>query len=495
MRELALYKRRVANAALDAAVFTAAAFGMYLAQTLDRPVTAVLIFLAGVILVAVHSGLASALIAALAASVTYSFLIAETAGDLDAATADHFVPLIAFNLTAVFAGVLVGRIKNAATKAEAARAETAFLLSISDRLQGAFDVKDIESEVGRVLPAHGLKTIEIYLVDGERCVRPSTGEGVAHNSFPRIDTDTLASEVVADIFLTLEGARGPLGTARFVFAQQDDKQLPQTTLRSINALLGLAVERCLLLSRVAEAQANAQSEVLKDAIFASVSHDLRTPLTAMEAAASALASETISIGESDRRALLASILEQCRRLDRYTSDLLDVGRIQAGLDGLRIETLEACEIVQAASAHAGKIHPAACIRHDLPDAPVFVRANATMFEQALFNIIDNACKFGGTSGDIEISLTTKTDRVVIDVADSGPGVSEEDRQRLFDRFYRSERTHSRGGSGLGLFIAKGFVEGFGGQLEVRNREDGNGGARFALTVQLAPRLPDLELET
>lgn len=119
---------------LDCGLFFAATAGTHLAQVADRPITAVLVYLVGVILVAVHSGVYAALIAAFAASFVYNFLLSEPVFEFGVTTVDEAVPLIAFNVTALITGTLVGRLRDTANEAARAQSETAFLLTISDRL-------------------------------------------------------------------------------------------------------------------------------------------------------------------------------------------------------------------------------------------------------------------------------------------------------------------------------------------------------------------------
>ena len=114
--------------------------------------------------------------------------------------------------------------------------------------------------------------------------------------------------------------------------------------------------------------------MLKDALLSSVSHDLRTPVTVIQAAAGALRSSHVSLPEEDRQRFLGSILEQCGRLDRYTSELLDVGQIQSGITEEQLEIVDLVEIARLAMKHAKSAHPSANLEHDLRSESVYVRA-------------------------------------------------------------------------------------------------------------------------
>lgn len=463
----------------DLTIFAAAAGGTQVAQAFDRPITAVLIFLTGVIVIAVHSGLWAALVAAVGASLIYNFFLSEPAFTFGVVTLDQAVPLIAFNVAALLAGFLVGRLKTSASKAHSAQVETAFLLTVSDRLQSALTVGDIEQAIRGVLPRTVVQSVELFVESAGDYVRPATGQTLSGELMALVNASHPSVHDRIRLF-ELAGANGLVGIVRFQLADEDRgwDQLPN--LKSISAILGLAIERCQLLEQVAEAQASARGEALKDAILSSISHDLRTPLTVIETAAGALRSTEMQLAHADRTKLLEAIVEQCRQLDRYTSELLDVGRIQVGLSDARMETLDLDEVVQSAVRRARKARPQPAIKRSKPDKPVLVSANAVMLEQALFNVIDNALKFG-PDGPVEIEIIHGTEAASVVVRDSGPGIAERDRQKVFERFGKGGHT-TKGGLGLGLFVAKGFIEAFGGTIGVEGPSTEAGGTSIVIRL-------------
>lgn len=480
---------KAVRAIIDLAIFVAAAFATFFAQSVDRPITAVLIFMTGVISIAVHSGLRNALAAAIVASLVYNYYLTGPDMAFQITSSDELVPIVAFNISAVMAGIMVGRLKDAARRADIANTENAFLLGVSDRLQRAITVSQIETELKTVLPVRNVKGVEIYLCVDGRYERPVTGEILD----PAVIADTCDSGTGGDaaphLCFVLEGPRGELGVARFISADGSSGETGATVsnLRSMVAILALAVDRCLLLEQVAEAQASQRGEELKDAILSSISHDLRTPLTAIEAAASALIASQVNLAQKDRDTLVHSIIEQCHRLDRYTCELLDVGKIRSGISESQLDSVELSEIVQTAIKHAGGAFPRVEFARNLPSAPVFVVANAVMLEQAIFNVIENACKFGGEQGPVSVELHSSGDRALITIRDAGPGIPEADRTRIFERFFRSDTTRTRQGSGLGLYIARGFIEAFSGTISVEPRS--SAGAAISINLPLA-RTPE-----
>ncbi|UIP06347.1 ATP-binding protein [Erythrobacter sp. SDW2] len=458
--------KSIAGLAFDVGVFLAATSATWLAQHLERPITAVLAYLTGVIMIAVYSGLARAMVAAVCASIVYNFFLSEPVFQFGITTADETVPLIAFNVSALVAGFLVGRLRDFANDALAARQETQFLLAVSDHLQKAIRVEEVEDAIRKILPAQGLEDVKVFIAHQNAFVRPANGE-VELNPLQPLLEDT--ARIIGSRrwrICELQGARGSLGMAKFQLADFDPVVAKPERLQSLAALIGVAVERCLLLDEVAEARTAARSEELKDAILSSVSHDLRTPITVIETAAGALASRDVVLKPVERDAMFASILEQCRRLDRYTSQLLDVGRIQAGISKLRTETVDVAEIAQLAIRHAKTARPDLAVEREFPDERQFVLANAGMLEHALFNLLDNAAKFGARDSAVKVVIKREGEQVAIAVVDRGPGIPEVEQDKIFDRFHMGQRDGKGASVGLGLFIAKGFVEAANGRITV-----------------------------
>ncbi len=484
-------RRFVIDISIDVIIFMLAVAGTYVAQLGDRPITAVLVFLSGVIAIAFRSGLLSGLVAAIAASLIYNFFLSEPTFRFGITTADEAVPLLAFNAAALVAAVMVGRLKDSAQRAYVAQSETAFLLAVSDRLQSAVKIEEVEAAIRAIVPREGVSAVEIFLVRGDTYYRPSTGEVDIDQLKPLIETstDTSSGGAGKSAIVELTGARGSLGIVKFKLVGDPMERADQKNLQSIASMLALAVERCLLLEEVMEARALARTEALKDALLSSVSHDLRTPLTVIRAAAGALNSDEVNLPEAERERLLASILEHCERLDRYTAELLDVGLIESGIQENALEVVDPAEIMHLAINQARSVHSSIRVEREVPREQHFIRANSGMLQQAIYNVIDNAQKFGGEAAAIKVGLTYAGDEAVITVTDHGPGIFGRERASVFTRFYKGSESAKKAGLGLGLFIAKGFVEAFSGTLTVHSPVVNGRGARFEFRL---PLIADIE---
>jgi K+-sensing histidine kinase KdpD len=226
-------------------------------------------------------------------------------------------------------------------------------------------------------------------------------------------------------------------------------------------------------SEAIEAEALRRSDAVKTAVLRSVSHDLRSPITAIVTTSEVLESSGSALSDAERDELLASIRPQVRRLDRLVSNLLDLSRLEAGaasplpelwtIDGLVARTLE---VLGADSERVVVIIP-----HDSP--PISV--DPTQLEHVLVNVLENALKFSAPTDVVEVSAHEAGDEVVVRVIDQGPGIPAHEQAQIFEPFNRGASADGQLGSGLGLAIARGFVQVNGGRVWVES-EPGRGSA-------------------
>jgi K+-sensing histidine kinase KdpD len=232
------------------------------------------------------------------------------------------------------------------------------------------------------------------------------------------------------------------------------------------------------LQEAVEAEALRRSDAVKTAVLRSVSHDLRSPITAITTATEVLRELGDSLSDDDRDELVAAILAQVRRLDRLVANLLELSRLEAGaatparelwtVDGLVARVLD----VLVADEDRVDV--------DLPDDIPPVEVDPGQIERALVNVIENALKFSDSATRVALRATTEAGEVFLRVTDSGPGIPAHERERVFEPFVRGAVADGDRGSGLGLAIARGFVALNGGRLWVEPSVAG--GAEFVLTL-------------
>jgi len=212
----------------------------------------------------------------------------------------------------------------------------------------------------------------------------------------------------------------------------------------------LATRSRRLAQEAVEAETLRQTDAVKTAVLRSVSHDLRSPLTAIRAAAESL---SLDLDAADREELLETIGIEIRRLERLVDNLLDLSRLEAGPAMRRPEVWPVDELVARALEHLGE--EGERVRVDLPADLDPVNVDAAHAERVLVNLLENALKFSSPADAVELSAVEVGEAIEIRVRDRGPGVAEADRERIFEPF---ERGGSSRGTGLGLAIAKGFAE-------------------------------------
>jgi two-component system sensor histidine kinase KdpD len=215
-----------------------------------------------------------------------------------------------------------------------------------------------------------------------------------------------------------------------------------------------------------------------------VSHDLRTPLAVVTGATSALLDPSAPKDEATRRELLQTAHEEALRLSRLVSNLLDMTRLEAGALKLKKETQPIEEVVGAALNRVEDRLQGRTVTTSIPDDLPLAAIDSALIEQVLINLLENAIKYTPPGTPIDVSARTQgADAIVVEVADRGSGVSAEDQERVFDKFYRVQEREG-GGVGLGLTICRGIVEAHGGRMWVEARE--GGGAAFRFTLPLGP---------
>jgi K+-sensing histidine kinase KdpD len=247
-----------------------------------------------------------------------------------------------------------------------------------------------------------------------------------------------------------------LARSRAVEAERGREQAD----RALVELAALTRERDRMQAEAIEAEALRRSDELKTALLRAISHDLRTPLTSIIAAGSALGSETLT-GE-ERAELSAAIVAEGNRLSRLVENLLDMSRLEAGKADPHREAVDLAEVLDA--AREGVSDPAAVRLAIDPDLPM-VEADAAQLERAFANLIENAIRYGA-GRPVSARSRVVEGRVVVRVVDQGPGIPERDWQRIFAPFQRGDGAKT--GTGLGLAIARGFVEANGGEIAIES---------------------------
>lgn len=403
---------------------------VYPLREVAAPISLSVVYLLAVLLIASVWGAWLGVATALASALAFNFFHIAPTGRFTIADGENWVALAVFLIAAVVASALAESARSRAVEADERRREADLAAEMSRTLLRGDDLR-------AALPAAAQRlatSLELASADIE--LQPVDGDE-RRLAFPLRD----GSRQLGTLLLS-QGA--PEATLRRV----QERIVP-----ALEALLAAALERDALLSDVVETRALRRSDVLKTALLRAVSHDLRSPLTAIIAAAEPLAGEHVD--DIDRRDLAGGIGQEARRLSRLIDDLLDLSRLESNAAEPRPEWCSIDEVLRAAADQATTAAEFTfSITADLP----LVRADAVQLERAFANLLENSARHSG-GHPVSIRARAVVGRVLVRVVDRGPGIPTSQLERVFEPFYRSgnERTGHRG-SGLGLAIARGFVE-------------------------------------
>ena len=466
-----------------------------------------LVFLMAVLASAMGGGLWPALFASVLGALVFNFFFLEPRYTLDIGDPESVVAFAFFLGVAVVASNLAGRVQRQAVTARQRAKTTEGLYLFSKKLAGAGTLGDVLwATVYQIASMLQVRVVALL---------PENGRIAVQAGFPPDDTlddaDIAAAQWAwehdkpagrgAD---TLPGAKRlylPLKTGRTrvgVIGLDNDKQGPvltpaeQRLFDSLADQAALAIERIQLVADVDNARLAAEADKLRSALLTSLSHDLKTPLASILGSAGALRDYSTSLTDSGRVELLTTIVEEAERLNRFIANLLDMTRLESGAAAVSLTPLFIGDSVGSALRRAEKI--LALHRVDLavpPDLPM-VRLDPVLFEQVLFNLLDNDRKYAPSGSRFGLRAWADESHVTLQVVDEGPGIPPDDLTRIFDSFYRvRKKDHVQAGTGLGLSICKGFVEAMGGTIFATNRAD-RPGAIFTLRFPIGPEPSTLE---
>lgn len=350
--------------------------------------------------------------------------------------------------------------------------------------------------------------IAIFLADADKRVQLQRGEllffeleskesGVAqwvydHNERAGLGTDTLPG--ASALYLPLVCSTGPIGVVALrpkdTALLLDPEQLH--LLESLVNQVALALERTRLSDEAQQAHVAAEAERMRSAILSSVSHDLRTPLATISGAASSLAEGPGELNAAARQDLARSIYREADRLDRLLKNLLDMMRLEAGAVRLSKEWHSLDEVIGAALARLEARLPDHTVRTALQAKLPLLLVDGVLMEQVVINLVENAVKYAPAGTIIDIIASATDQRVLVEVADRGPGIAVGEESLIFDKFYRGTSARE-GGVGLGLTICRGIVEAHGGRIWAENRP--GGGAIIRFVIPLPDEQPTIHEET
>jgi two-component system sensor histidine kinase KdpD len=415
-----------------------------------------------VVVTALIGGLVPAIVSAIVSALMLNYLFTPPLYTLTIAEPENVVTIAIFVAVGIAVATVVDNAARRTAQAMSARAEADALTVLAHSLlTSADDTAGLLSSACRVFGATGAAVVRRDPAGTETVVDSC---GVPPESVERAD---MSAAIDDHTTLVLAGARLPASERGLLNAYAAYAKVMAERRRATEA----EVERLRL----------QEVDRTRTALLAAVSHDLRNPLAAAKVAVASLRSTDVTFSEEDRAELLATIEESTDRLGVLVANLLDMSRIHTG--SVSVTPTE----VDLADAVRGSIAPLAGggrIEVDLPP-DLLVVADAGLLDRVLANICENALKYTPESARVRIDATLAGERVVLRIADTGPGIPDHDQDRLFAPFQRLGDVPQQEGVGLGLAVARGFTEAMGGTIATE--ETPGGGLTFVLDLPAAPR--------
>jgi two-component system sensor histidine kinase KdpD len=433
------------------------------------PGAAVAIFMLTVTIAALTGGIWAGVVAAILSSLALP-VIEHPAEGLQFEQLRDVIAAVVFLALAAMVGLIVGNAAAERDRATTREREARLLAHLSTKLLSG-DVPDrvLDEFAGALVEPFGLARCTVHVtLDGQELSATAIREGVASGG-----PAEMLPVVVSSIPLGTLTAERPARARPFTRRERD-------LLEAATRQAAVALDRARLDARARLAQLDAETNQLRAAMFSSVTHDLRTPLASIKAGVTSLLDESVPHDAAQQRELLTTILEETDRLNRLVGNILDLARIRAGALIPRRVPTAVDEVIEAVVARMRPRLEGLSVElqfaPDLPEVPV----DPMQIDQVFTNLLENAARHSPRSGTVRIHVAVDDHVLVGRVADEGPGIPPEERERVFEAFYRGREDPERAGSGLGLAIVQAIVTAHGGRIWVE--ETAGGGSAFVFEI-------------
>jgi two-component system sensor histidine kinase KdpD len=467
-----------------------------------------LVFLTAIVGIAVRYGLWPSVFASVAASLCYNFFFLPPIYTFTITDPTNVAAFFFFIVIAIVVSNVAARVRTQAAVAMGRARATESLYAFSRKLAGVGALDDVlwatayqtalmlKVRVVLLLPEDGSIAVKAgYPPEDilDKADLAAANWAWENNRSAGRGSDTLPG--AKRLFLPMRTGRGSIG----VVGIDSDKPGPLLTpdeRRLLDALIdqgALAIERVHLVEDMDRVKRTIETDRLRSALLTSISHDLKTPLAAVLGSASTLRDLAGKLTEAEKADLLATIVDESERLNRFIANLLDMTKLESGAIVPNMAAHDLAEIVGSALRRANKILAQHRVELELATDLPMIELDAVLFEQVLFNILDNAAKYAPIGTTILIRSWRDVESVCLQILDEGEGIPSGDLERIFDKFYRVQKGDQvLAGTGLGLGISRGFVEAMHGTIIAANRTDRTGAV---FTIRLPVPAEPKQLDT
>lgn len=454
----------------------------YRAAIRVNPTTVALTFLLAVLVISATWGLRYAIFLALAATLAFNYYFLPPIGTFTIADPQNWAALVAFLITAIIASQLSERARREARNANERRQDIERLYGFSQQLLTSDNAPILLNAIpGYIVDGFGVKAAAIALRDRPDIYRSAAETGgleshdlqvVSMRGEPRIEAQHQLAFLPLRMGTRVVGSMGISGAL-----------LSRGVMEAIGSLVAIAIERVGAVEKLSKAEAAREGEQLRSILLDSVTHEFRTPLTAIKASATSLLSNP-GLDPAQRQELLTVINEESDRLNRLVGEAAEMAQLDANQVELHLEQHQLREVVDQVVQESKQTlaqHPVEVrLPADLPP----VSMDLDRIKEVLMHLLENAAKYSPAESPIYITAELRNRMLTTSVADRGPGIDDFEQALIFDKFYRGRNQRMRvQGTGMGLAIAKAIVEAHGGKIGVTSQL-GNGSV-FYFTMPAA----------
>jgi two-component system, OmpR family, sensor histidine kinase KdpD len=466
-----------------------------------------LVFLTAVVGVAVRFGLLPSLFASVVGSLAFNFFFLPPVYTFTITDPANVAAFVFFIAVAIAVSHVAARGRSEAVVAQERVRSVESLYAFSKKLAGVGTMDDVlwatayqaalmlKVRVVLLLPENGSIAVKAGYPPEDTLDEADLAAASwawANNHAAGRGSDTLPG--AKRLFLPMRTGRGAIGVVG-IDSDKPGPLLSPDQRRLLDALIdqsALAIERVSLVEDLERAKRTAETDRLRSALLTSISHDLKTPLAAILGTAGTLRDLSAQLDESQKRDLLGTIVDESERLNRFIANLLDMTRLESGAVVPNTALHDPGEIIGTALSRATKILARHRVEVDLAAGLPMLELDAVLFEQVLFNLLDNAAKYAPAGTTIRVTGWQDRGAVYLQVIDEGDGIPLADIERIFDKFYRAQKGDQvRAGTGLGLAISRGFIEALNGTITAANRAD-RSGAVFTIRMPIPATTKQLD---
>jgi two-component system sensor histidine kinase KdpD len=471
-----------------------------------EPTNLIMIYLLGVMLVALFIGRRPAVLASVLSVAAFDFCFVPPQFTFAVSDTQYIVTFAVMLAAALALSTMANWLRVQTDAARRRELRTAALYRLGRELAALGGTQQLLTVAERMVGEEFASRAVLLLADDAGRLHgaeiPGATElerhelGVAQWSFDNalpagVGTETLPA--ARGVYLPLVGSQGPIGVLGL--GRRPGEALRPDQFRFLEAIANqtaLAIERSRLAEQAESTRVQVESERLKNALLSSVSHDIRTPLAAITGAATSLLSDAIP--EPSRRELTATIAEEAQRLSRQVGNLLEMTRLESGPIEVRKEWHLLEESVGAALERFTAPLNGRPVTVDVGGAPL-APYDDVLIHQVIFNLIENAIEHTPAGTAIDIRAGRDRDGVWLEVADRGPGIDPNQGSQIFDKFHRGHSERGGRGIGLGLAICRSLIQAHGGRISAANRPGGGAAFRFWLPLEGEPPVVESESES